>query len=124
MLTNKELEVLEILWSTDKPLSRAEIVALSGNKWSPTSIHAFLNGLIAKGVVQVAGFFKLGKSVGRTYEPIVTKESYMVSQMVKSKPKLANIVSAFLDDEHYDKSTIDELEAIIQQKKREWGIDS
>ena len=45
-LTNNELEIMELLWTQGRPLSRTEIIELTPERsWSSKSIHIILNKL-------------------------------------------------------------------------------
>jgi len=120
-LTKNEQVIMEVLWSEDRALSRAEILSKSAKKWSPPSVSAFINNLLKKEAMKVSGFFKDAKTVGRTFEAAITKEEYLIAQMGENKPNLAKVVSAFMDEGGYDQAAIDELEELIKKKKLEWG---
>ncbi len=67
-LTKNEQEIMDLLWSQDKALSRSEIIELSTERsWKKSSIHILLNSLLEKGAIKVEGFVKTGKNYGRTY---------------------------------------------------------
>lgn len=75
--TKSELEILLVLWEAGKPLSRAEILALSTEKhWKDNSIHILLNGMLEKQLIQSYGFARSGKVWGRLYGPTVSPEDY------------------------------------------------
>ena len=55
-LTKSELEVMNVLWQANRPLSRSEILTLSTSKtWKDSSIHILLNGLLNKNAIKEAG---------------------------------------------------------------------
>ena len=48
-LTNSELEIMQVLWSAGRALTRGEILSLSTEKsWKESSIHILLNGMLKK----------------------------------------------------------------------------
>ena len=48
-LTKSELEVMNVMWKAERPLSRADILNLSEDKtWKDNSIHILLNGMLKK----------------------------------------------------------------------------
>ena len=48
-LTKSELEVMNVLWKAERPLSRSEIIEQSTDKtWKDNSIHILLNGMLKK----------------------------------------------------------------------------
>lgn len=124
-LTKNEQEVMELMWTQDRALSRSEIIELSTERsWKKSSIHILLNSLLDKGAIIVDGFVKTGKNYGRTYSAAVTQEEYQIMQFkqganyIKSKSSaIAGLVSALVQDEDIDSETLDRLEAILKERK-------
>lgn len=57
MMTKSEKQVMDLLWSTDKPLSCSEIVELSGDKtWKDSYVHSIIKSLMKKGIVKIEIF--------------------------------------------------------------------
>lgn len=126
-LTKNEQEIMDLLWSQDKALSRSEIIELSTERsWKKSSIHILLNSLLEKGAIRVEGFVKTGKNYGRTYSASVTQEEYQIMQFkqganyLKSKSSaITGLVSALVQNEDIDNDTLDRLEAILQTRRSE-----
>ncbi|TWH81456.1 BlaI/MecI/CopY family transcriptional regulator [Sedimentibacter saalensis] len=124
-LTKNEQEIMDLLWSQDKALSRSEIIELSTERsWKKSSIHILLNSLLEKGAIKVEGFVKTGKNYGRTYSAAVTQEEYQIMQFkqganyLKSKSSaITGLVSALVQNEDIDSETLDKLEAILKERK-------
>lgn len=124
-LTKNEQEIMNLLWSQDKALSRSEIIELSTERsWKKSSIHILLNSLLEKGAIKVEGFVKTGKNYGRTYSAAVTQEEYQIMQFkqganyLKSKSSaITGLVSALVQNEDIDSETLDKLEAILKERK-------
>lgn len=124
-LTKNEQEVMELMWTQDRALSRSEIIELSTERsWKKSSIHILLNSLLEKGAIKVDGFVKTGKNYGRTYSAAVTQEEYQIMQFkqgtnyIKSKSSaITELVSALVEDEDIDSETLDRLEAILQERR-------
>jgi predicted transcriptional regulator len=124
-LTKNEQEIMELMWSQDKALSRSEIIELSTERsWKKSSIHILLNSLLEKGAITVEGFVKTGKNYGRTYSAAVTQEEYQIMQFkqganyLKSKSSaITGLVSALVQNEDIDSETLDKLEAILKERK-------
>lgn len=124
-LTKNEQEVMELMWTLDRALSRSEIIELSTERsWKKSSIHILLNSLLEKGAIKVEGFVKTGKNYGRTYSAAVTPEEYQIMQFkqganyIKSKSSaIAGLVSALVQDEDIDSETLDRLEDILKARK-------
>ena len=75
-LTKSEMEIMDVLWESGKPLSRADLLAHSEEKtWKDSSVHILLNGLLQKGAIQEAGLIKRSKTYGRIFSPTMTSFS-------------------------------------------------
>lgn len=125
-LTISELSILQLLWKEERALSRPEILEkLPSLDFTPASIHAVLNSMIDKGVLEVEGLVRCGKIYGRTYRPTMAQEEYAAAQIVKLTPNLTQhkrIISVFAALVNYkgiDSETIDELEAMLEEKRKE-----
>ena len=113
-LTKNELEIMDVLWTAGKPLTRGEIVENSKDKtWKESSFHILINSMIEKGAVRPAGFTKCVKSVGRIYAAAVTVEEYYVSTInqSKTKPSLSKLITTYIEKENISP---DELSQIIR----------
>ena len=119
-LTKNEIEIMDVLWKEDRPLSRGEILSLSEDKtWMDSSVHILLNSMLKKGAVREAGFVKCGKTCGRVYEAALSCEEYYASTFdsTKKKPSFPKLMSAFIASEGIDRETIEELEKILKNEK-------
>ncbi len=122
-LTKSELAVMDIIWKAGKPLSRSEIIELAeGASWQPSSIHILLNGLLKKGAIKEAGFVRSGKTFGRLYASNIPCEEYYVNTVLggrSSKTVLPLLFSAMIKSDEVSPELIDELETMLQQRRRE-----
>lgn len=119
-LTKNEIEIMDVLWKEDRPLSRGEILSLSEDKtWMDSSVHILLNSMLKKGAIREAGFVKCGKTCGRVYEAALSCEEYYASTFdsTKKKPSFPKLMSAFIASEGIDRETIEELEKILKNEK-------
>ncbi|AOY74543.1 BlaI/MecI/CopY family transcriptional regulator [Clostridium formicaceticum] len=126
-LTKNEQQIMELMWTQGRALSRSEIIELSPERsWKDSSIHILLNSLLEKGAIKVDGYIKTGKNYGRTFSPMITQEKYHIMQFkqsanyLKSKSSaIACLVSTLIQDDEIDNETLEKLEAILQARKRE-----
>ena len=119
-LTKNELEIMDVLWENERPLSRGELMDLSNDKsWKNSSVHILLNSMLKKGAIREAGFVKCGKTCGRVYEAALSCEEYYASTFdsTKKKPSFPKLMSAFIASEGIDRATIEELEKILKNEK-------
>lgn len=127
MLSPHELEVMDLLWSESRALTRTEIIELSPDKsWKPSTIHLLLNSLLKKWAIQVAGFTQTGKNYGRTFAAAITREEYTAQELRARLPKtgaanqidLAGVFAAMVNHAEIDQATLRELQEILDEKRR------
>jgi len=125
-LSETELDILQLFWHENKSLSRPEILArLAGKDWNPNSIHQVLNSMMKKGVLQVDGFARCGKILGRTYCPTMTQREFLarrtreVTPGFSPKERILGVVAALAEEEGLDSETIQELETLLEIRKKE-----
>lgn len=121
VLSQKELEIMDVLWQQDKPLSRQDILALTPNRtWQPASIHVMLNALLKKEAIYVNGFVPSAKNYARAFSPSFTHEEYSLTRLKASAHINQEIIARLMADlieETNDITFINHLEGLIQQKK-------
>ena len=118
-LTKSEMEIMDVLWGSEKPLSRADLLAHSEEKsWKDSSVHILLNGLLQKGAIQEAGLVKRSKTYGRVFSPTMTREEYFATTIFshRHKPEIVCLFRALLQREDITKEDLDEISALISQK--------
>lgn len=96
-LTKCELQVMDVLWSAEKPLSRAELLSRSEEKtWKDSSVHILLNSLLRKNAIREVGIVKCSKTFGRTFAPALSREEYYISYAFdhKNAPEALQMVKA------------------------------
>ena len=55
VLTRSELEIMDVLWAANTPLSRSDLLERSQEKsWKDSSVHILLNGLLQKDAIREA----------------------------------------------------------------------
>ena len=126
MLSDNELAVLRVFWSTRTPLSRPEILArMSKNVWHPNSVHRVLNSLMQKGYVQVEGIARCGQNYGRTYRAAITQSDYMADVALHAIPDIPeeecvlDVMSAMVRRKNITEKTIAMLEEMLAQRREE-----
>lgn len=118
-LTKSEMEIMDVLWGSDKPLSRADLLARSEEKtWKDSSVHILLNGLLQKGAIQEAGLVKRSKTYGRVFSPTMTREEYFATTIFshRHKPEIVGLFRALLCREDITREELAEIAALVSQK--------
>ncbi len=124
-LTPNELEIMELMWRENRPLSRTDIIELSPDRsWKASSIHILLNKMLDKDAIKVDGFVRTGKNYGRTYSPALSNVDYLLmtikgSSLYQNSRKEATIavISSLINDKDITAQDISEIEAVIEAKK-------
>ncbi len=109
-LTNKEEEILQVLWQLKKAFVKEVIAELPNPKPHYNTISTVIRNMEEKGFVKHISFGKTHQ-----YYPEITKEEYRKKYMQKTiknyfENSYTNVVSFFAKEE---KISIDELKKII-----------
>ena len=119
-LTRSEMEIMDVMWESGIPLSRADLLARSEEKsWKDSSVHILLNGLLQKGAIQEVGLVKRIKTYGRVFSPTMTREEYFAGTIFshRYKPEIVGLFAALLQREDITPSDLDALEALLKAKR-------
>lgn len=119
-LTRSEMEIMDVMWESGVPMSRADLLARSEEKtWKDSSVHILLNGLLQKGAIQEAGLVKRIKTYGRVFVPTMTREEYFASTIFchRHKPEIVGLIAALLQQNDISPAELDAIEALVQKKR-------
>ncbi len=120
-LTKSEMQIMDVLWGSDAPLSRSDLLERSEEKtWKDSSVHILLNGLLAKGAIREAGFVKRSKTFGRTFIPALTREEYFATTVFSHthKPDFVGLVAALLQRPDLSADDLNRVEALVFRRKK------
>jgi BlaI family penicillinase repressor len=119
-ISDSEWRVMQVLWQKG-PQTASEVVdALSGQvKWNPRTVKTLISRLVKKRAVKVIdGNYRYRYSAAVTESACVRSETKSFVQRVfqgAKKPALA----AFLEDTELSPEEIDDLQALLDQKRKE-----
>lgn len=119
-LTKSEMEIMDVLWASEKPLSRSDLLARSEEKtWKDSSVHILLNGLLQKGTIREAGVVKRSKTYGRTFVPTLTREEYFAATIFshRHKPEIVGLFAALLKRENITDEELGLISELVTQRK-------
>ena len=119
-LTKSEMEIMDVLWAAQAPLSRSDLLEHGEEKtWKDSSVHILLNGLLQKGAIREAGFVRRSKTYGRTFIPTMTREEYFASTIFshRHKPELVGLFAALLNRPEITQDTLNQLQTLIDQRR-------
>ena len=118
-LTKSEMEIMDVLWESDCPMSRSDLLARSSEKtWKDSSVHILLNGLLDKHAISEVGFVKRSKTYGRTFAPTMTREEYYAATIFshRYKPDIVGLVRALLQRTDISSEQLSRIETIVHEK--------
>ena len=118
-LTRSEMEIMDVLWESEVPMSRSDLLEHSEEKtWKDSSVHILLNGLLQKGAIREAGLVKRSKTYGRVFAPTLTREEYFANTIFshRHKPNMVGLFSALLCREEINEDVLTQISALIQNK--------
>ena len=118
-LTRSEMEIMDVLWETGEPMSRADLLARSDEKtWKDSSVHILLNGLLQKKAIREAGMVKRSKTYARTFVPTMTREEYFAGTVFchRHKPQIVGLFAALLERPEITRNDLEQIMALIESK--------
>lgn len=117
-ISEREKDVMTILWHTDKPLTAS---AITENKagLSINTVQSVLRSLLKKQFIQVAEIVYSGTVLTRSYRPVITAEEYATDQLQTLRLNTLNFSTLNFIDHllKNDKSVIEDLEELIRRRK-------
>ena len=119
-LTKSEMEIMDVLWASDAPLSRSDLLERSeGKSWKDSSVHILLNGLLCKEAIREAGLGKRSKTYARSFSPTMTREEYFASTIFshRHKPQIVGLMEALLRREDITDAELAQIEALVREKR-------
>ena len=119
-LTKSEMEIMDVLWASDRPLSRSDLLDRSEEKtWKDSSVHILLNGLLQKNAIREAGVIKRSKTYGRTFEPTLTREEYFAVTIFshRHKPEIVGLIAALLKRQDITASDLEKIGALVAERQ-------
>lgn len=91
-LNPRELDVLNILWKTDEPMTSTDIVNEQRGLTQSTVI-AVLRKLLKENLVEVSGITHSGKVLSRTYRPTEESKKVIMDNFAGDYANFKNVVS-------------------------------
>lgn len=123
-LTNRELDVLKILWNAEKPMVASEI-SKKNPELNINTIQAVLKKLKTKNIIDIDSIVYSGTVLTRSYIPKITASEYTQMRFCydaseyKQFISKSDIVAAFLDNDDNPDELINELESLILKRRNE-----
>jgi BlaI family transcriptional regulator, penicillinase repressor len=119
-ISEAELEVMEVLWAADAPLTAADVAQRigGGREWSDRTVKTLLGRLLGKGALA-------HEEDGRRYlyRPIVARADYAARESTRLVDRLfggraAPLVAHLAERDRLSADDIAELEALLKELKQ------
>lgn len=127
-LTNREYDIMRILWTSENPLTASNITE-RGENLSINTVQATLKKLLKRDLIHVDKIVYSGTVLSRAYFPSMTQEDFetrryidSMSRLHKSNFSCSQFVASFLGQKRDRQATMEEieqLERLLEQKKQE-----
>ena len=124
-LTNKEYEIMKILWESEKPMLISDIL-LEADKVAENSLHPMIKNLINNGFIKVVGSMKVSKTTSGLYAPAITVDEYAAMQLEgimktsNSKLDFKNVLASFTSrNKKNNKDVIEGIKKFIEEYKED-----
>lgn len=124
-LSGRELDVMNVLWESDKALVTREIAGIDPSL-SINTVRMVLKGLLNKGYIKVSEIVHSGTVLTQSYAPILSAQDYMINQMtkaVKGHISQEQMVVSLLQREKNELETIEKLEELLRKRKEDLEKD-
>ena len=120
-LTRSELEIMDVFWGTQDPLSRSDLLERSaGKSWKDSSVHILLNGLLKKGAIHEVGVVKRSKTFGRIFSPSLSREAYFATTIFchAHKPKIVGLFAELLKRDDITPEQMDAIAQLVEEARK------
>ncbi len=91
MLNIRELDILNILWDTQEPMTSSDIVA-AGKGLSQSTVQAVLRKLLNANMVKVSGITHCGNVLSRQYSPEEASKDIILQQFLDEYSSFCHII--------------------------------
>ena len=118
-LTKSEMEIMDVLWESGQPMSRADLLGRSEEKtWKDGSVQILLNGLLQKGAIHEAGMVKRSKTYGRVFAPSMSREEYFAQAVFshRHKPEIVGLFEALLKRPDITPAQLEQIAKLVEQR--------
>ena len=127
-LTNREKDILDILWESPEALVASEITA-TRDDLSINTVQAVLKKLLQKELIQIDEIVYSGTVLSRSYKPTLSPERFEIQRFISYYAKasgqpysLSGAVAALMAEEEDTSILLDEIkktEALLASRKKE-----
>ena len=115
LVSNKEFEVLSILWENETGLTAKQIHEINPDLVLST-VQSVLKKLVKKDLLKVDEIVYSGTVLTRSYIPTLNKENFILKQF--EELDMPELLTQFLGNSNNTSKTLEEIENVIAAKRR------
>lgn len=115
LVSNKEFEVLNILWENETGLTAKQIHEINPDLVLST-VQSVLKKLVKKDLLKVDEIVYSGTVLTRSYIPTLNKENFILKQF--EELDMPELLTQFLGNSNNTSKTLEEIENVIAAKRR------
>lgn len=109
-ITNKELEMLKILWQSKRPMNVSDIKK-ANEKMVISTIQSSMRKLLKQELIEVAEITHSGTVLARKYVPTISQESFVMKQFPTLS--ISELIKELIQTGNFEES--EELDALIEK---------
>ena len=123
-LSGRELDVMNVLWSVQKPMVASEICRANPSL-SINTVQAVLKSLLKRNLIRIADIVYSGTVLTRSYETVLSASDYSISQFKDNLAVIDNdvstigLIAVLLEQEDNEEEVINELEELLKKRKQQ-----
>ena len=115
-LSQKQLDVMKILWDAGTPLVASDIVKVE----SSMNIKASLRVLLKENLIEIADIVYSGTVLSRSYRPLISRDVYFNAEYknIIGNSSTSAMIATFIEQEE-DISELERIEELIRKRMKE-----
>ena len=120
-MTKNQLDIMKVLWKSEKALSASDITKANPSLNLDT-VRSSLQAMLKSGVIVVDDVVYSGTVLSRSYKAVLSAEKYIADNFseVTKKFSVLSIIANLIEEED-NLEIFDEIEAILQKRRKEIG---
>ena len=116
-LSQKQLDVMKILWDAGTPLVASDIVKAES---SINTVQASLRVLLKENLIEIADIVYSGTVLSRSYRPLISRDVYFNAEYknIIGNSSTSAMIATFIEQEE-DISELERIEELIRKRMKE-----
>ncbi len=115
-LSQKQLDVMKILWDAGTPLVASDIVKAKSSM-NINTVQASLRVLLKENLVEIADIVYSGTVLSRSYRPLISRDVYFNAEYknIIGNSSTSAMIATFIEQEE-DISELERIEELIRKR--------